>query len=358
MMRRGLLDRPHRLEAADDDAAERVGLHLADADLAREVADGVGEQVVVVHPASERADLVPAIAVERGVQRRGVFDVELAEPFAVLVDVDVEAEVGHDAALVERVLAGVTQRHELGVLGQPVGDRGELEAGDPAHQGGGRVVRPLEIGEQLVELPSARYPVEPAEADVHRMDRASAHDLQDPVAGLLEVQHLGHQLRFVPGDRDPGVDTEEVGGVQEGHVQHVALDPFAAVEQAPQLADRSVDRDAGEAFHGVGRGHLVGDRADPADPRRDVDRLVVRPAAEERFEQARRLVDLELDVVDDAVSHDNVHGALALDAGERRDVEVDRLVRHGRAPSDVRRAKASTSNVRIRRSMAVGSTPS
>ena len=165
------------------------------------------------------------------------------------------------------------------------------------------------------------------------MDRTAPDDLHDPVAGLLEVQHLGHQLRVLAGDRDPRVDAEEVGRVEERHVQDVALDPLAAVEQASQVADRSVDGDAGEAFDRVGGAHLVGDGADPADPRGDVDGFVVRPATQERLEHARRLVDLEPDVLDHAVANDDVHRAFALDAGERRHVQVERLVGHGRAPS-------------------------
>ena len=46
----------------------------------------------------------------------------------------------------------------------------------------------------------------PAEEDILR---AAADDLHDPVAGLLEVEHLGHQLGLVTGDRDPGVDAED-----------------------------------------------------------------------------------------------------------------------------------------------------
>jgi hypothetical protein len=155
------------------------------------------------------------------------------------------------------------------------------------------------------------------------MDRASTDHLHDPVAGLLEVQHLGHQLGVLARDRDPRVDAQEVGRVEERHVQDVALDPLAAVQQAAKVSDRSVDGDAGQPFDRVGGAHLVGDGADPADPRGDVDGLVVGPAAQERLEHARWLVDLELDVLDHAVAHDDVHRSLALDAGECRDVEVE-----------------------------------
>ena len=251
----------------------------------------------------------------------------------------------------------MAKRHELGVLGEAIGDRGELEAGDPAHEGNGSGVRSFEIGHQVAQFTTARCPVEAAESHVDRVDRTPADHLHDPVAGLLEVQHLGHQLGVLAGDRDPRVDAEEVGRVKEGHVQDVALDPLAAVEQPSQVADRTVDGDACEAFDRVGGAHLVGNGADPADARGDVDGLVVGPAAQERLEHARRLVDLEPHVLDHAVANDDVHRAFALDPGERRDMQVERLVRHGRAPSDATREKASTSNVRMRRSIASGSTP-
>ena len=101
-------------------------------------------------------------------------------------------------------------------------------------------------------------------------------------------------------------------------VQGVALDPLAAVEQPPQRRQLAVDptpQASSIARHGA---HLVGDRADAADARGDVGRLGEAAAAQERLEEARRLEDVQLDVVDLAVADPDVQRALALDAGEGR----------------------------------------
>ena len=116
--------------------------------------------------------------------------------------------------------------------------------------------------------------------------------------------------------------------MQHVDVQAVALDPLAAVEQPPQVADRAlVDRDAAGVLHRPHRAHLVGDRADAADPRGDVGRLGERAAAQERLEEARRLVDPQLDLAHLVAVELDVHRALALDA--REVVGADRA----RAPS-------------------------
>ena len=95
---------------------------------------------------------------------------------------------------------------------------------------------------------------------------------------------------------------EEVGQVEQVDVQGVALDPLAAVEQAAERPDGGVDLDAEAVLEGVDRGHLVGDRADAADAGDDVDDLVGRPADDQALEVARRLEDLEVRLLDDAVA--------------------------------------------------------
>src|SRR4029453_11068749 len=109
---------------------------------------------------------------------------------------------------------------------------------------------------------------------------------------------------------------EEVGGVEHVDVERVALDPLAAVEEPAQEADRLADLDLAEGLHRVDRAHLVRDRADAADGGRDVRRLEERTAAEKRLEEARRLENPQLDLVDLAVDQPDRHRSLALDAGE------------------------------------------
>ena len=159
--------------------------------------------------------------------------------------------------------------------------------------------------------------VEAADADVDRMDLAPADHRHQRVAGLLHLQALLDDLAMVARHLDRARVAEEVGRVQHVDVQRVALDPLAAVDQAAQVADRAVvDRDAAGVLHRPHRAHLVGDRADAADPRGDVGRLGERAAAQQRLEEARRLVDAQLDVDDLAALEPHVHRALALDAGE------------------------------------------
>ena len=143
--------------------------------------------------------------------------------------------------------------------------------------------------------------------------------------------------RVVGGHLDRAGVAEEVRRVQQVDVQRVALDPLAAVEQPAQQPDLLRNRYAAGVLDRQARAHLVGDRADPADAGGDVRRLGPGPAAQERLEEPRRLEDAQLDVGDLAVVDDDVHGALALDPGERPDVQhlaaVGQLVAHDRASS-------------------------
>ena len=70
---------------------------------------------------------------------------------------------------------------------------------------------------------------------------------------------------------------------------------------------------------------LVGDRADAADARGDVGDLGVLPAPQERLEEARRLVDLQLARATAVVVDDDAQRALALDPGERADLQRSRV---------------------------------
>ena len=64
------------------------------------------------------------------------------------------------------------------------------------------------------------------------------------------------------------------------------------------------------------RAHLVGDRADAADAGGDVRRLGVRAAAQERLEEAGRLVDIEPRFFDLVAAGPDVQGAFALHPGQ------------------------------------------
>jgi hypothetical protein len=77
----------------------------------------------------------------------------------------------------------------------------------------------------------------------------------------------------------------------------------------------------------VYRAHLVGDRADSADPRRNVGRLGEGAATQKGFEEARRLEYSELGAMNRSVAHDHLDRAFAFDASEI--VHFDGLNRHG-----------------------------
>jgi len=121
------------------------------------------------------------------------------------------------------------------------------------------------------------------------------------------------------------VEAEEVRRREEHHVQQVALDPLARVIEPAQRAHRGVDRDAPGRLDRVHGAHLVRDRADAADASHQVGQLVGAPAARERLEEARRLVDLEAQVDDLVAFEHEMQCALALDAGERSDLDAPSL---------------------------------
>ena len=113
----------------------------------------------------------------------------------------------------------------------------------------------------------------------------------DLVAELLQLQAAVDDGRVVLGHVHAALVAEEVGRVQHVDVQRVALDPLAAVEQAAERAERAVDRRAEGFLHRLHGAHLVGDRADAADPRRDVGRLgeaAARAGTPRRTAAARR----------------------------------------------------------------------
>ncbi len=74
------------------------------------------------------------------------------------------------------------------------------------------------------------------------MDWPPAQDGHDPVAKPLDAQAALDHVRMIRGQLDRTWVAEEVGGMQQVDVQCVALDPFAAVEEASQAANLRVDR--------------------------------------------------------------------------------------------------------------------
>ena len=97
-------------------------------------------------------------------------------------------------------------------------------------------------------------------------------------------------------------------------MQGVALNPLRTIEQAAQQTNFRPRLDAQRHFERVRRAHLVGDGTDAADARRDVGNFLEMPPAQEGFEKARRLEDIQLDLAQLAAFGAHVQAALALDA--------------------------------------------
>ena len=104
-------------------------------------------------------------------------------------------------------------------------------------------------------------------------------------------------------------------------VQGVALDPFTAIQQPPQRADLGRHLKAERLLQRMAGAHLVGDRADAADAGGDVGNFTDLPAAQEALEEPRRLVDVELDVVDNLALQADVQAAFPFDARQGFDLK-------------------------------------
>ena len=145
------------------------------------------------------------------------------------------------------------------------------------------------------------------------MDSPAPDGLHDQVACALEAEATVHRAPVPPGQLDRVGAAEEVGCVEKVYVESVALDPFAAVEQAAQGGDPLVDGDTEGVLHGRAGTHLVGHGADATDPRRYVRGLGEVPPHQERLEETGRFEDLESHVGDGAVVHRDPQGSLSLD---------------------------------------------
>ena len=223
---------------------------------------------------------------------------------------DVEAERRDQSAPRDRVLPGMCERDELA---EPL-VIGELEAGHPPDGLEGEIAGALETGCEAGQLPLGRHPVEATDAHVDGMDGPTTDQLDQLVADLLQLQTTLHPVPMVGGEVDDPVVAEEVGRVEEVDVERVALDPLPAVEEAAQVGQGTIDRDAAQRLDGVAGAHLIRHWADAADPGGDVRRLGVGPPPQHRLEEARRLVDPQLHGAQDPVTDDDVHRPLTLDA--------------------------------------------
>src|ERR1700745_2082462 len=98
----------------------------------------------------------------------------------------------------------------------------------------------------------------------------------------------------------------------------MALDPLAAVDEPPQRGDWLGDLGIAGVLDGLAPAHLIGDRADAADPRRDVGRLGVPSPAQQCLEEPWWLIDIQTRVVVLPAADDVLQPSLAFDPGQGR----------------------------------------
>jgi iron complex transport system ATP-binding protein len=313
-----LLDEPTaHLDAPHQERTEGVATRRVEPRSLRGVVRAGAETVVVQRVARERAALKGAAADDARLECGGVRDLLLDDVPVVVVDVEVEPARGDDAPLVHRVLARVAQRDELVVAGEVR----EVEVAHPGEQLFGLGERRAQVWHQGIELAASRSAPEPAHLRVHGVDLAPPEGRDDGVADLLDLEAAAHALGVALRELGHVVGAEKIGRVQHHHVQHVALDPLAAVEEAPQRAQRPIDAHTEGVFDRVAGAHLVGHRADAADAGGEVRGLGAVPPAQHRFEEPRRFEEPEARVGDRVPVEGEGEGAFALDARELVDLD-------------------------------------
>ena len=266
----------------------------------------------------------------------------------VVVRVDVEPARRHDPSLVNRIARGGSKADALVVVGhawkiEPAHLRHEIDRGGEP---------PLEVGHEGEEVGRRRGPVEPAHRDVDRMHGAAAHHLHDPAAEALQPQTAIHEIGVGCGQREAALHPHEVGRVEQMHVEGVALDPLAVVEEPAEPADPGGDLHAQRPLQRLAGRQLVGHRTDPANPGHDVGHLADLAAANEPLEEPRRLVDRELGDLHGPVDHADAQRSFPFHSGERLHLKPSNLV-HSLASSrslSARNAGAAALNDRTSRS--------
>ena len=99
----------------------------------------------------------------------------------------------------------------------------------------------------------------------------------------------------------------------------MTLDPFGAIEQAPQVSKRLRNQDAEGLFERMNRAHLIGDGTDPAYARHNVRHFGKVPPDQKRFKVSGRLEDAQLHVPHLAILHRDAQGPFSFDSRNRAD---------------------------------------
>src|SRR5262249_50665137 len=99
------------------------------------------------------------------------------------------------------------------------------------------------------------------------------------------------------------------------------FNPLATVKQASKATDFRSDCDVKCFFQSVAGAHLIRDRTYATDARDDVWHLADLAAAQEGLEETRRLVDVQLDLVDLVAGNRDVQRSFAFHARKGADLE-------------------------------------
>ena len=144
------------------------------------------------------------------------------------------------------------------------------------------------------------------------------------IAGeFLHAQRAQHHFGMGTRQRDDAAHAEEVRRDEHVGVQHMAVQNLAVEDQLAQQLGLLGQLHAQRRFQRLQRRHLVAHRADAADARGDVRHFRVRPPAQHRLEEARRLDDLQFAAFQLAVLGIDDDVAVAFDAGDVVNVNLD-----------------------------------
>lgn len=280
--------------------------------------------LVVVQPCHRPDEVLSVCTVgtkELRLQSRRMGYLKLLKMRLVEFQPDGLARTDRDTPRFDGVTICLNKRYVM-VRGREIGKR---EVCQPPRRVDGLLKGLLELGDQVGQSAGLRESVKATDSDVDRVDRPTAEDFEDPIAELLEFQASLDLVREYLGQFDPAMAIEEIGGMEQVDVQHMAFDPFGAVDQTPQRSDGFRDSNAQDRLEGLNGRDLLSDRADATDARSDIGDILDRSASQEGFEEPWGLVDIQFDLLDPRAAQADAQGTFSLDASQDRDTDGTRF---------------------------------
>jgi hypothetical protein len=257
---------------------------------------GGGQAVEVQVEPRQWTDQV-GLAVQGRKQGSRLWPVFLHKVLFDLLDRDVQPAVRHDPALGQRVVRRVAQCDVDEFL--PV--HGHRQRGGPGDQFFRLRQCRAQLDQHGVHFGLGRCAEESADPGTHGMYRTAAEEADKFIAQALETQTAPHRLRVFLGHADHTVEAEKIRCGEQMNMQRMALQPLAAVEHPSHVPYPAAGVDAEGVLQRLRGSHLVGDRADAADPRGDVEDLFISPALEEFLEVTGWLEEIQGEILDEVV---------------------------------------------------------